>query len=224
MVPWARGSGKGQGRVWAHRLRRPGCDFRRRGGRQIPLAGGAESGVERRRSAIRILCAGLGRAQGQLARPLERCSGADRGHCVPSDKRLGAASSMRRAGWSGCVMGTFSANSGILLFREARRRSARAAALCLQAATAGAGAVHRAVRHGELSGPFQPAQRRRSGRVEGSKSPKHRMHLFLSHGYFGQRGEDCIAGHRAGCQQDRDDTQIFLSTDAELDGSYILRG
>jgi hypothetical protein len=47
--------------VWAPRLRRPGCDFRRRNGRLIPRAGSAESGVGRRRSAIRILGAGLGR-------------------------------------------------------------------------------------------------------------------------------------------------------------------
>jgi hypothetical protein len=52
------------GSVWAPRLRRPGCDFRRRGGQRILFAGGAESGVGRRRSAIRIRGAGLGSAGG----------------------------------------------------------------------------------------------------------------------------------------------------------------
>jgi hypothetical protein len=59
-VAVAGGLGQTLWRVWAPRLRRSGCDFRRRGGRRVAQAGGAESGVGRRRSAIRILGAGLG--------------------------------------------------------------------------------------------------------------------------------------------------------------------
>ena len=66
--PRRRQSGGALGRpVWAPRLRRPGCDVRRRGGRRTLLTGGAERGVGRRRSAIRILGAGLGGARGSPA-------------------------------------------------------------------------------------------------------------------------------------------------------------
>ena len=63
-----------------------------------------------------------------------------------------------------------------------------------------------------------------SRRAQGSKSPKRRVQLFLAHGYFGQRGENGVASHRAGGQQGRHDLQVLLSADAELDGSHILGG
>ena len=63
-----------------------------------------------------------------------------------------------------------------------------------------------------------------SRRAQRSKSPKDRVQFFLAHRYFGQRGENGVAGHRAGGQQGRHDLQVLLSADAELDGSHILGG
>ena len=74
---WTRG-------VWAPRLRRPGCDFRRRGGRRIPFACGAESGVGRRRSAIRIRGAGEHRVPCPACRFPSPCRAVRTSRVVPT--------------------------------------------------------------------------------------------------------------------------------------------